>query len=102
MVSKEVKDSLANMGYVVIGILIYLWFVAFILPSYITFYQLVEWLAMQTMLYPLFMALLLIAGRYAISAVLRWIGRRIKGIFGFVRNLLGSMLRWIRERFRRD
>ncbi len=81
MVSKEVKDSIAHVIYVALIIAAYFWFIAFILPEFITLHQLIMWLAMNILLYPIFAIAIIVAGRYAIAAA-------IKGAFGKIRGLV--------------
>ncbi len=85
MVSKEVADSAAHTIYVILLILVYFWFVAFILPEFITFGQLIMWLAMQVLLYPIFAVAILVAARGLIGGGVRWIVK-------LARNLLDRIL----------
>jgi multisubunit Na+/H+ antiporter MnhG subunit len=85
MVSKEVADSAAHTVYVILIILAYLWFVAFVLPEFITFHQLIMWLAMQVLLYPIFAVAVLVAARGLIGGSVRW-------VVNLARRLLGRIL----------
>ncbi len=85
MVSKEVVDSAAHTIYVILLILVYFWFVAFILPEFITFGQLIMWLSMQVLLFPIFIIAILVAARGLIGGGTRW-------IVNLARRLLGRLL----------
>jgi len=80
-----------------IGLAIYFWFVIFILPIFLSFEQIIEWTMMQMMIMPLFIFGFIVVSRYWIAAILRWLWRRIKGLFGFIRKMLGK----VKSRLRR-
>jgi|Deesub1362A_J573_1020465.scaffolds.fasta_scaffold04008_2 hypothetical protein len=82
MVSKEVKDSIAHVIYVLLIIAFYFWLLAFIIPEFITLHQLIMWLSMNILLYPIFVTAILVAGRYAIAAGIRGLFGKIKGLVG--------------------
>ena len=85
MVSKSVADSAAHTIYVILLILLYFWFVAFILPEFISFGKLIMWLSMQVLLFPIFAVAILVAARGLIGGGTRW-------IVNLARKLLGRLL----------